>query len=220
MGGSVMNCGGSKENDLEKAYNLEAEETGWFGPEVVFGLSYRYIKPGQSILDIGTGTGLAALLYIRAGLKAHGMDISERLLDICREKQFESLVRHDLTRTPYPYPDGSMDHAVCTGVLNFFDDLSVVFSETSRIIRPGGLFGFVVGDRYGDMSPRIEIEASESSSKEPVTMYRHGRERVREWMREYRFKELRTLPFTVYMDRGRQRDLVVRAYLAEKLAAS
>ena len=39
-------------------YDDEAEVTGWFGPEVVFGLAYMHLFPGQSILEIGIGTGL------------------------------------------------------------------------------------------------------------------------------------------------------------------
>ncbi len=30
---------------MATAYDEEAEATGWFGPEVVFGLAYRYVQP-------------------------------------------------------------------------------------------------------------------------------------------------------------------------------
>ena len=48
---------------IVEAYDEEAEATGWFGPEVAFGLIYKYIQPGQSILDIGIGTGLGSVLF-------------------------------------------------------------------------------------------------------------------------------------------------------------
>lgn len=41
------------------AYDDAAEAVGWFGPEVALGLAYKYVGPGQSILGIGIGTGLA-----------------------------------------------------------------------------------------------------------------------------------------------------------------
>lgn len=70
-----------------KAYDDEAEATEWFGPEVAFGLTYKYIQHGQSILDIGIGTGLGSVLFRKAGLKVCGMDVSQEMLDACRSKR-------------------------------------------------------------------------------------------------------------------------------------
>ena len=67
-------------------YDKQAEVSGWFGPEVVFGLAYTHVHPGQTILDIGIGTGLGSVLFRKAGLKIHGMDISPEMLDTCRRK--------------------------------------------------------------------------------------------------------------------------------------
>jgi len=85
---------------MAAAYDAEAEASGWYGPEVVFGLSYKYIQKGQSILDIGIGTGLGSLLFLKAGLEIHGMDISPEMLTVCRNKGFKFLQKHDLRKTP------------------------------------------------------------------------------------------------------------------------
>jgi len=53
-----MRQGSSPKRSIEQiiaAYDEEAEATGWFGPEVLFGLAHKFIRPGQSILDIGIG---------------------------------------------------------------------------------------------------------------------------------------------------------------------
>ena len=50
---------------MVEAYDEEAEATGWLGPEVAFGLAYKYIQPGQSILDIGIGTGFGSILFAK-----------------------------------------------------------------------------------------------------------------------------------------------------------
>ena len=68
------------------AYDKEAEASGWYGPEVAFGLAFKYVLPGQSILDIGIGTGLGSVLFRKAGLDVHGMDISSKMLDVSRSK--------------------------------------------------------------------------------------------------------------------------------------
>jgi hypothetical protein len=48
-------------NSIDK----EAEASSWFGPEIIFGLSYKYIKAGEKIIDIGIGTGLSSFLYFK-----------------------------------------------------------------------------------------------------------------------------------------------------------
>jgi len=102
-------------------YDEKAQATGWQGPAVVFGLAFKYTEPGQTLLDIGIGTGLGSALFHKAGLNVIGMDISEEMLEVCRNKGFAAgLVCHDLTVSPYPFGDASCDHAVSTGVFQFF----------------------------------------------------------------------------------------------------
>ena len=45
-------------------YDKKAEEYDWRGPEVAFGLAYAFVNPGESILDIGIGTGLSSIRCI------------------------------------------------------------------------------------------------------------------------------------------------------------
>ena len=203
-------------DEMITAYDKEAEATGWYGPEVAFGLTYAYVHPGQSILDIGIGTGLGSVLFHKAGLKVHGMDISPKMLDECRSKGFSALQLHDLSKPPYPYDSESMDHAVCTGVLNFFSNLSPVFQETSRIIRNGGLFVFVVGDRSENEAHTIEVGAEQTKSEKTVTMYRHSTKQVTELLVRYNFEPLRDLSFVVFMNRERTKSLPARSYLARR----
>jgi predicted TPR repeat methyltransferase len=203
-------------DEMITAYDKEAEATGWYGPEVAFGLTYAYVHPGQSILDIGIGTGLGSVLFHKAGLKVHGMDISPKMLDECRSRGFSSLQLHDLSKSPYPYDSASIDHAVCTGVLNFFSDLSPVFQEASRIIRNGGLFVFVVGDRSENETHAIEVGAEHTKSEKTVTMYRHNVKQITELLVLYGFELLRDLSFIVFMDRERTKSMPARSYLVRK----
>jgi len=126
-------------HEMALIYDEEAQATGWHGPAVVFGLAFRYTKPGQTLIDIGIGTGLGSALFHKAGLNVTGMDISEEMLGACRKKGFAArLVHHDLTVSPYLFGDASCDHAVSTGVFQFFESLDPVFGEVSRILRGGG----------------------------------------------------------------------------------
>ena len=168
------------------------------------------------MLDIGIGTGLGSILFLKAGLEIHGIDISPQMLDVCRSKGFSSLHLHDLSKTPYPFDSDTIDHAVCTGVFNFFSDLSPVFQETSRILRKGGLFVFVVGDRSENEAHTIEVGAEHTKSEKTVTMYLHSAKQIAELMARYGFEPLRDLSFTVFMDRERTKSMPARSYLARR----
>jgi predicted TPR repeat methyltransferase len=199
-----------------EAYDEEARATGWLGPEVAFGLAYEYVQPGQSILDIGIGTGLGSIPFRKAGLKVYGMDISQEMLDACRSKGFTDLARHDLTKRPYPYASESLDHVVCVGVLQFFSDLSPVFGESARILHKGGLFVFVVGDRTENEALEVVVGSEHTKLGVPVTMYRHSTRQINTWINGNGFVLLRSFAFTVYMDRDKTHSLPACAYLVRK----
>jgi predicted TPR repeat methyltransferase len=197
-------------------YDEEAEASGWYGPEVAFGLAFKHVMPGQSILDIGIGTGLGAVLFRKAGLDVHGMDISSQMLDVSRSKGFGSLRRHDLRKLPYPYESESMHHAICTGVFNFISDLSPVFEETARILRKKGIFVFVYGDITEKVAHEFQVRAKRTKPEKMVTMYRHSQKQIDTLMETFGFVLLKSLTFTVFMDRERTKSIQAKAYLARK----
>ena len=205
--------------EMVATYDDEAEATGWYGPEVAFGLTYAYVQPGQSILDIGIGTGLGSVLFQKAGLEVYGMDISPQMIDACRSKGFTSLQLHDLTKSPYPYDSDSMDYAICSGVLNFFSDLTPIFQEVGRILRNGGLYVFVVGDRNEDEAHEITVEDEHTKSNETEKMYMHSSEQIDIWVKRLGFELMRSLPFTIFMDRERTKSMPAKTYLARKVAS-
>lgn len=198
------------------AYDEEAEATGWLGPELAFSLASEYVQPGQSILDIGIGTGLGSIPFRQAGLTVHGMDVSEEMLDGCRSKGFINLTCHDLTRRPYPYASESLDHAICLGVLQFFADLSPVFGETARILRHGGVFIFVVLDRTEGEALELVVPAEPAKPGVLVTMYRHGARQLDPWITGNGFVMRRSLALPVFMDREKTQCLHARAYLVRR----
>ncbi len=198
-------------------YDREAEATAWYGPEVAFGLAFNFIAPGQSILDIGIGTGLGSVLFQKYGLYVYGLDISLDMLDVCRSKGFaEKLVQHDLTVYPYPFEDNSLDHAVCVGVFNFFQDLLPIFHEAGRIIKNNGVFVFVVGDQESGKPAEIIVGPEHTGTDATITMYLHSYKQVTSWLQENGFSLARNLEFFYFMDREKTKKIPARAYMAVK----
>jgi ubiquinone/menaquinone biosynthesis C-methylase UbiE len=148
------------------------------------------------------------------------MDLSERMLDACRTKGFATrLVRHDMTVVPYPFGNGSFDHAICTGVFQFFPDLDLIFHEVARILQDGGRFAFMTGDRSPEEPAEIIAGPEQTGTDESVIMYRHTPGQVTRWLERGGFHFGDSVEFTVWMDEKRSKQFRARAYLAQKRGA-
>jgi SAM-dependent methyltransferase len=101
------------------------------------------IAPGDTVLDVGTGTGLIGLGALeRVG--PHGRvifsDVSPALLDECRRQAdparstFVQAVADDLS----PIPDTSVDVVTTRSVLIYVARKPAAFAEFHRVLRPGG----------------------------------------------------------------------------------
>ena len=201
------------------AYDRKAEEYNWRGPEVAFGLSYRFINPGECVLDIGIGTGLGSILFHESGLRVFGMDKSAEMLEACRQKGFaDDLKVHDLTIEPYPYDTASLDHAICIGVFDLVKDLRLVFREVSRVLRNKGVFVFTVADRGRDEGPEYTAGSSSVQSGSIVTMYRRATDEINGLLKNNDFDSLRSVEFFAYMDPERTIPLRLKAYAARRIA--
>ena len=198
---------------MANEYDRSKEAQGWRGPEVVFGLMYTFVNPGESVLDIGIGTGLSSLLFHKAGLSVYGMDMSPRMLEVCAKKQVaEDLKIHDLTMESYPYATASMDHGICIGVLNHFEDLGPVFREASRILRDNGVFGFVVADRRPEEQASFDVQHADSQT----TMFRHGRDQITALLEKTSFALLGEIEFFVRGHEDRGQPMRLKAYVVRR----
>ena len=203
------------------SYDRQAFEHGWHGHEALFGMMCEFVGPGETLLDIGIGTGLGSILFHRAGLKVSGFDISREMLAACEAKGFAAgLIRHDLRKTPYPYPDGSFDHAVSIGVLNFFADLEPVLREAARIVRPGGIVGFTIEPQKAGQEAEYVLQTGEKSVRSigssSVTMHRHGDAHVQSLLDDCGFEPLKDLEFSAGRDPAYGIEIFFKAYVARR----
>ena len=198
-------------------YDERAAAYDWRAPEIAFGLSFEFVEPGESLLDIGIGTGLGSALFHKAGLRVFGIDRAPGMLDACRAKGFaEGLVLHDLLDEPWPYGNGTIDHALCLGVLGHIEDASPVFRQAGRILRPGGVFAFATVDRLPGESFAFEVGPEHTGTGESATLYRRGDEEIGVLLAEGGFAALRQVGFDVWVDPGKTRSMRMRCWIAER----
>jgi SAM-dependent methyltransferase len=99
-------------------------------------------RRGCSALELGCGTGrLTAKLIQRFG-KYVGLDMSPKMLSICRKKfRGRKFVRHDISRR-FPFPGSYFDVVYGLRVVKYSPNLQFSLKEVSRILKPNGTFIF------------------------------------------------------------------------------
>ena len=205
-----------------EVYDDQAAEYDWLCSEALFGLTYEYVKPGQSLLDIGIGTGLSSILFHKAGLRVYGLDGSGAMLKVCESKGFASgLKQHDIRQQPLPYADDSFDHVISIAVFNFIGELGPIFEEVARIIRDGGIFGFMVfelktGGRDGRASYTGDDIAEVVDEEWEVKMFRHSDEYVSRLLRDNGFAVLRDHRFAGLKRPSSDEVVILKLFIARK----
>lgn len=105
------------------------------------------LKPGETVLDLGSGGGIDVLLSARrvgpAG-KAYGLDMTDEMLALARENQRQAGVENveflKGEMENIPLPDASVDVVISNCVINLSTDKSRVLREAFRVLKPGGRF--------------------------------------------------------------------------------
>jgi SAM-dependent methyltransferase len=105
------------------------------------------LKPGETVLDLGSGGGIDVLLSARrvgASGKAYGLDMTDEMLALARENAAKSgvsnveFLKGEIEHIPLP--DNSVDVIISNCVINLSADKDAVLREAFRVLKPGGRF--------------------------------------------------------------------------------
>src|SRR5690348_8075464 len=105
------------------------------------------LKPGETVLDFGSGAGIDVLLSARrvgpTG-KAYGLDMTDDMLALARENQKQAGVENvEFLKgeiEDIPLPDCWVDVIISNCVINLSADKDRVLREAFRVLKPGGRF--------------------------------------------------------------------------------
>jgi len=105
------------------------------------------LKPGETVLDLGSGGGIDVLLSARRvgpSGKAYGLDMTDDMLALARENQRQAGVENvEFLKGEIeniPLPDNSVDVVISNCVINLSADKERVLREAFRVLKPGGRF--------------------------------------------------------------------------------
>ena len=103
------------------------------------------LKPGEVVLDIGSGGGLDAFLAAsRVGPTGRviGVDMTPAMLERARASAERNQITNVTFRQGYaeelPVADGEVDVIISNCVINLTEDKGLVFREAFRVLKPGG----------------------------------------------------------------------------------
>lgn len=103
------------------------------------------IRPGDTVLDVGSGSGTDLLLVaslVGSSGSAIGLDMTAAMLEKLERNVGAAgasnvrLLEGNAERIPLP--DASVDVVTSNGVLNLVPDKRAAFAEITRVLRPGG----------------------------------------------------------------------------------
>jgi ubiquinone/menaquinone biosynthesis C-methylase UbiE len=101
-----------------------------------------YAETTMLVFDVACGPGMLALKLARTASKMHGIDFSEAMLAVFRNKIEQAVHRnialHCGDAQTLPYADATFDAAFSLFGLMFFPDRQQGFAEIHRTLKPGG----------------------------------------------------------------------------------
>jgi len=137
-------------------------------------LAMAGLKPGEVVLDIGSGGGLDA--FLAAGKvgptgRVIGVDMTPAMLERARASAAKNNITNVEFRQGYaeemPVADGEVDVIISNCVINLTEDKGHVFREAFRVLKPGGRLE--VSDMVTSGPVPIDLRESAEGWSECVT---------------------------------------------------
>lgn len=144
-------CGGAATQKIGEYIGYNADELAAIPEGANLGLgcgnplAHAAVKPGEVILDLGSGAGMDAFLAARevgpTG-RVIGVDMTPDMVDRSRENARKAGVANVEFRLGeierLPVADASVDLIISNCVINLSPDKPAVFAEAFRVLKPGG----------------------------------------------------------------------------------
>jgi SAM-dependent methyltransferase len=141
-GVAVKSAGYSADELAELPADAVANSFGCGNP-----LAFADVRPGQVVLDLGSGAGIDILLAARAvgpTGRVIGVDMTDAMLERARANIAASGLSNVEVRKgiieDLPVESGSVDWVISNCVINLSPEKDRVFAEIARVLKPGGRF--------------------------------------------------------------------------------
>jgi len=146
---STACCGGDGAVSLQIGYRAKDLATVPEGANLGLGcgapLDFLDLKPGETVLDLGSGPGLDAFLAAeRVGRSGRviGVDMTPAMLERARRRAaaggYANVEFREGRLESLPLGDAVVDAVTSNCVINLVPDKAAVFRQVARVLKPGG----------------------------------------------------------------------------------
>lgn len=137
------------------------------------------VPAGSKVLDIGCGAGMTAEPLSNRGISFFGVDLSQKMLRACQNRVGHLDTCHLAVGRieQIPYADGSFNACICTGVLEYVEDISIALREIVRVLKPDGIVVFSLWNKLSPYRMTQNLRCLLSGQIQPERMFteRQGR---------------------------------------------
>jgi SAM-dependent methyltransferase len=108
-------------------------------------VKFANVRAGQNVLDVGCGTGVAAITAARTGARVSGVDLTPELLERARENARIANVEIDFREgdvETLPFDDAAFDVVLSHFGHMFAPRPNVAIAEMLRVLKPGSMIAF------------------------------------------------------------------------------
>jgi len=133
---------------VAEAFGYSVEELTSIPADANMGLSCgnptatAHLRPGEVVVDLGSGGGLDVFLASKMVGQAIGIDMTPAMIERARTNAssggYTNVEFYLAMIDKIPLPDASVDCVISNCVLNLAPDKPAVFREIARILKPGG----------------------------------------------------------------------------------
>ena len=133
-------------------------------------IRFAGVRAGDRVLDVGTGSGIVAIVAAQRGARATGVDPTPALLAKARANAqiagHDDVAWHEGVAEALPFPDALFDVVLSQYAHVFSPQPAAAAREMLRVLRPGGVIAFAawtpqglgarlmeLGQRYSPRTP-------------------------------------------------------------------
>lgn len=114
---------------------------------------------GRRLLDVGCGAGVHVARYARKGARVCGVDVSESMLAMARERCKDASFQLASVRK-LPFPERRFDLVTASLVLDYVRDLRGALAEMARVAKRGARLFYSYESIYVDACENTTLDAT------------------------------------------------------------